>query len=492
MTNLLPSTPPPAAPDASQRKGGGKLTGKMGGISLALTVLAFSAPLSVVSGFIPVTIIFGGEGAPFGFILATVILLLFSIGYVTMTKRVDKPGAFYAFVSRGLGKSMGLGAAFLAVASYLLVHVGNLAWFGICVQALIGGFGGPATPWYVWSLTGWAAISILGYFNIELSAKVLTVVMALEVGLIMIFSIFTLVQGGADGLSAAPLLPTEFLKGDIGITLLFAVLVFMGFEATALFRDEVRNPNITIPRATYGAVIFVGVLYTLACYALVTAFGSEAVEVANATPTEMFPMAVSQYVATVFVQIALVLVATSAIAAALSIHNVVARYAYNLGYDQALPHSLSRVHPKHHSPYIASNTVAVVTGAVLVLIAVLRLDEGLLYAQLIGMGSVGVLSLYALVSVAVITWFVLRRDTFPDNAFKTYVAPGIAAAALVIVVVLATLNFHQLVGGDPGQYTWLLTPLPIAMVAGIIVASYFRRNKPARYARLGRSDYAKD
>lgn len=89
----------------------GRLEGRMGGVSLALTVLAFSAPLSVVSGYIPFTIVFNGMGAPFAFVLATAILLLFSVGYVTMAKWLPRPGAFYAFISTGLGKATGLGAA---------------------------------------------------------------------------------------------------------------------------------------------------------------------------------------------------------------------------------------------------------------------------------------------------------------------------------------------------------------------------------------------
>lgn len=465
-----------------------KLTGRMGGASLALTVLAFSAPLSVVSGFIPLTIMFGGEGAPLGFVVATAILLLFSIGYVTMTKHVPKPGAFYAFISMGLGKATGLGAAFLAVLSYLLVYAGNYAWFGISVGALVESLGGPATVWWLWALVGWAGVSILGYFNIELSAKVLTTVMALEVALVMVVNAFVLAKGGTEGLSAEPFSPAKFLEGNFGVTMLFAILVFMGFEATALFRDEVRNPGKVIPRATFGAVIFVGILYTVSTYALVTAFGSDAVTVSTETPTEMFPIAISQYVASSLVPIAFVLISTSVIAASLSIHNVIARYIYNLACDRALPHTLAKVHGKHHSPHRASNGLALLTGVIMALMAVLPLDEMLLYAQLIGIGSVGVLSLMAIVCVSVIAWFLARGSSIRENSFKTYMAPGVAGLSLVAVVVFACLNLDLLVGGEPGQYNWLLIPLAVVFIAGISVALNFRRSKPGLYQRLGRSE----
>lgn len=488
MTTLNAGDPPPV--DAETKRGGysTKLTGRMGGVSLALTVLAFSAPLSVVSGFIPITIMFGGEGAPFGFVLATAVLLLFSIGYVTMTRHVPKPGAFYAFISIGLGKTTGLGAAFLAVLSYLLVYTGNYAFFGISVTALVESLGGPGTPWWIWSLVGWAGVSLLGYFNIDLSARVLSVVMALEVALVMVVNGFVLAKGGAEGLSAEPFALTTFLEGDFGVTMLFAILVFMGFEATALFRDEVRNPGKTIPRATFGAVIFVGLLYTISAYVLVTAFGSEAVTVATETPTEMFPLTVSQYVSSSLVPVAFVLTSTSIVAASLSIHNVIARYIYNLAHDRALPHSLARVHDKHHSPSRSSNALAVVAGLILILMALLTLDEGLLYAQMIGIGSVGVLFLMALVSLSVIAWFFSRRASIRENALRTYVAPALAALTLFAVVLFSCLHFELLVGGENGQYDWLLLPLALVFVVGSGIALYFRRSKPDLYERLGRSE----
>ena len=42
---------------------------------------------------------------------------------------------------------------------------------------------------------------------------------------------------------------------------------FIGFEATAIFRDEAHDPHRTIPRATYVALIIIGVFYTLSCWA---------------------------------------------------------------------------------------------------------------------------------------------------------------------------------------------------------------------------------
>jgi amino acid transporter len=467
-----------------------RLSGRMGTGALALTVLAFSAPLSVVSGFIPFTLIFGGEGATFAFVAATIVLTLFAVGYVTMTKHVPKPGDFYAFISAGLGKTIGLGAAFLAVAAYLTVLAGCYAWEGNVTNGFLASVGGPGAPWWVWGLATWVVVSILGYFHIEVSAKILMIAMVLEVAVVVIFDIAVLARGGAEGLSSAPFNPTVFARGDIGVTMLFAIMVFLGFEATALFRDEVCEPGRTIPRATYGAVLFVGVLYTVSCYALTTAYGSAAVSKANDAPAEMFPTAIGHFVAPVFTQLTFAFVMTSNFAACLSIHNVLARYVHNLGHDRALPHFTSRIHARHGSPHFASAAVGVIVGLLLLPFIIGGADGATLYGRLVGLGSVGVLCLMALVSAAIIAWFAGTGIPRGESLFKTFLAPALAGVALAYTVVLAVLHFELVAGGAPGENTGLLTILAMCFILGAGFALYLRYTRPQVFSGLGRADRA--
>lgn len=505
MSELSPNGAPDSGPlvltadapisDGTQHRK--SLTGRMGTASLALTVLAFSAPIAVVSGFIPFTILFDGTGATFGFAIATVLLVLFAVGYVTMAKNVAKPGDFYSFISTGLGKVSGLGAAFLAVTSYLVMLAGCYPFLGITVSSLIKSVGGPETPWLPWAAIGWVIVSVLGYFHIELSAKILSVAMTLEVGLVMIYNIAVLIRGGdggTTGLSLAPFSPVEFVHGDVGVTLLFCILVFLGFESTALFRDEVRNPNRTIPRATYIAVIFVGVLYTLSCYAITSAYGSSAVDVATNSPATMFADSIGHYVGPIFTQLAYLFVTTSILAANVSIHNVLSRYLHNLGFDKALPSYFAAVHHRHGSPHRSSVLAAVLVGVILLPFVFAGIDGSTLYAELTGLSSVGVLTLMALVSLAVIVWFARTGIPAGANRFKVFVAPGIAFLALAATVAMALANFNLVVGGDtPIQNMWLIS-IPLAGLAiGIVLALYYKYGRHKHiYHGLGRESRVVD
>ncbi|MCZ4433038.1 APC family permease [Agrobacterium sp. SOY23] len=465
-----------------------RLAGQMGAGALMLTVLAFSAPIAVVQGFIPFTILFDGPGATFGFILALLLLLLFSVGYVAMVRSVPKPGDFYAFISSGLGNVVGLGAAFLAVAAYLTILAGVYIQLGVTVNALLQSIGLPQTSWGIWAFAGWALVSTLGYFHIELSAKILAVAMLIEVAIVMIFNVAVLINGGAEGLSVVPFTPSAFAEGDMAVTMLYAILVFMGFEATALFRDEVRDPDTTIPRATYGAVLFVGLLYTLSCYALTSAFGAQAWEVAKNAPASMFGIAIGRFVAPVFEQIGYFSVVLSVIAALISIHNVLSRYVLNLAVDKALPTALAKVHERHWSPHVASTAVAIVAAVLVLPFMIAGADGAVMYAMGTGIGSVGVIVLMALVSFSVIAWFWRAGIPKTSNVFKVFVAPAIAGVAMTVTVFYAIAHLELVVGGAPGENLWMLAVLLGPFLAGIALAAYFRAARPDTYQSLGRAD----
>ncbi|OMB97340.1 permease [Mycobacterium sp. NS-7484] len=486
--STLAADPPRKSPPGDSATSGG-LSGQMGISSLMLTVLAFSAPIAAVAGFIPFAIMFGGEGATLVFAAASVSLLLFAVGYVTMAKGLPKPGSFYAFISAGLGRVIGLGSAFLAVVSYLLFLCGCFVFIGLTVTELVSSVGGPTTPWWLWGLVTWGIVSILCYFHIEVSAKILSVAMVLEVAIVMVFNIAVLVHdGGPDGYSATPINPATLGNGDMAVALLFAIMIFLGFEATALFRDEVRNPDKTIPRATYGAVLFVGTLYTVTCYLLTTAYGSGAVQAATDDPKMMFPSAIGHLAAPVFTQLTFIFIVTSEIAAAISVHNVTARYIFNLAADKALPTGLGQVHPRHGSPARAAVAVAIITLLLTSIVGLTNLKGEGLDAQLFGLGTVGVLILMVLVSIAVIVWFARKGVPVGANRFKCFIAPCVAILALGTTVVIAVLHFDLVVGGAPGQNLGLLVVLAASLVVGCALALYFRSTRPEIFKALGRAE----
>lgn len=476
-----------SAASSTQQPTRAQLSGRMGVIELALTVLAFAAPLASVVGVLPLVIASGGVGGPMAFVAATVLLLLFSVGYTTMSRYLPNPGAFYAYISAGLTKVLGLGASFVAMLGYLMIGLGVTLFFGIVAQDLVvTTFHGPSLPWWSYSLALVIIVGLFGYFRIGLSARVLSVVMVLEIVIVLIFDIAVGTDGGPEGRSLTPFAWNSFTSGTVGIAVLFAVITFIGFEATAIFREETKNPRRTVPRATYLAVLFIGVFYIITSWLMIVAYGTtNAPAVAGANAPAMFTDAMNGFVGGWARDAISVLVVTSAFAAVLSCQNIVARYGYSLGVDKALPTVLGRVHPRHGSPYVSS---LVFSGIFLVgVLGFSRSDPAISYAWLAGAGGFPLLILMFLTSVAVLVYFFRSRATIDDSTrWHTVIAPALATLGMGAALYLSFTNFVLLTGGDNGIAIVLQVVIWAVFLGGIVLALVYRARRPEVYARLGR------
>src|SRR5262249_52054650 len=155
-------------------------------------------------------------------------------------------------------------------------------------------------PWYLYALAMMAVVATLGYRHIELSGNVLGVLLICEVGIVMVINLSVIghgFEGGMAEFSTAALSPGQFFTGAPGIALIFALAGFIGFEATAVFRDEARDPARTIPRATYLALLLIGGFYALSSWAIVSAWGDQgAVAKAADNPEGMLTETAVRYV----------------------------------------------------------------------------------------------------------------------------------------------------------------------------------------------------
>lgn len=82
-------------------------------------------------------------------LVATVILLLFAVGFSWMTPHVPDAGAFYSYIDRGLGRRAGLGAASIALVSYVLLTVSMTCYLGVQTGNLIELWTGTSLPWWL-------------------------------------------------------------------------------------------------------------------------------------------------------------------------------------------------------------------------------------------------------------------------------------------------------------------------------------------------------
>ncbi|MCX8454851.1 APC family permease [Paenarthrobacter ureafaciens] len=475
-------------PKVTRQNKENRLSGNMGVGELAMNVLAFSSPLATVAGTLPVLLMFSGQTAPAIYIGVTLMLLIFSVGFVKMSRSVQGPGGFYSFVTAGLGKPAGLGGAFLALVGYIFIGFFAPSFFGVTLQGFVAStLGGPDIAWYWYALAITAVTTVLAYNRIDLSAKLLTIVMLLEVAVIIVFDIASFSANGLETVQSVGFALPSITDATLGLALLFAVGNFFGFEATVIYRDEVKDPDKTISRATYLAVAGIGLFYAVAAWAFIAFLGPEKVQgEAESNTVNLFSDAATGLVGRIFADIAVLLLITSVLACMLSIQNIAARYSFALASDRALPSFLGRVHRRHKSPYVSAVAVGIVWAAAIILFTVLGVAPDVLYPIASGSGTFAVLLLMFITSFAVLVYFVRRRSFAPESVWKTVVAPVISVLFLGAITYLAIANYPELIGGSQLLTIIFMTFTFALFLGGIAYALFLRSKRPHIYAGLGR------
>ncbi|KUM38043.1 APC family permease [Arthrobacter sp. EpRS71] len=473
-------TRPPAA-DA----GNGLKRNAIGTGGIAFLVISAAAPLTVMAGVAPVAIGVGGIGAPMGYVIAGAVLLIFAISFMAMTKHVKAAGGFYTYITLAMGKTVGLASAILAIVSYNCLQIGVYGLFAVQTQGMLRALFGLDVPWPVVALAAIAAVWFLGYRGIDVGAKVLGVLLIAETAILTIMGFGILARGGAEGISFSSFAPEHAFTPGVLAILAVCFAAFMGFESTVLYRREARNPDKSVPRATYIAVGFMSVFYAFIVWTVIQAFGDgNVIAAAGELADGMFFATINQYVGPWAEVVMYVLIVTSVYASQLAFHNAINRYVYMLAKDGVLPAFLGRTHPKYKSPHRAGQIQTVLAAVVIIICAIAGADP---YKQLLiwvnTPGIFGIVALQGLVSVAAFIY--LRRN--PDAATNHLLIPLSVASAVLLfgVVALIAVNIELLTFADALTNTILLLVTPVVFLAGLLIARRLRTTRPHVFARIG-------
>jgi amino acid transporter len=470
---------------------------------LMFFIIAASAPLTAVAGGQAATyLVTGNRAVAFMFIPLGIVLALFTVGYAAMSRYIENAGAFYAYVSKGLGRVSGIGAAFVALIAYNSMQIGIYGLFGVAMGGFMAGYLGVDLPWWLWCLVAGGVIALLGVLQIDLNAKVLAVMLGLEVLIVALFDFAILADPGPQGLTMIGFSPTIAFSAAVGATLTFCVASFVGFESAAIYSEECRDPRRTVARATYLAVGLIAVFYALSSWLLGVAAGPNTIVNPEALvragfetdgapdPTTVLFITGAERLGEFWGTAAALLFATSLFAALLSFHNAVARYAFALGREGVLPSVFGRVNSRTGAPWVASLTQSVLALTVVLIFAIAAANPVLtLFTWLTNLGALGVLLLMASTSFAVVGYF--RRQ--PEDAVGSWAAtwaPAIAGVLLLVLLVLGVANFNVLITGlTDAPINTMAIVLPLILfgggIVGLIVGAVLKRSRPDVYERIG-------
>jgi amino acid transporter len=477
--------------------------GALGLPQVLFCIVTGAAPIAAMLFNTPVVVLGAGYAVPAAFLIATVVLTIFSVGYIEMARKVTAAGGFYSFVSHAFGPVLGLGTAVLITACYIFFSgavIGVTAYFA---NTSINDWFSVDIPVWLIMFGSLAIMAALAFFHVELTARILGVFLISEVVGLLVFGFAVLFQGGKDGIPMDAINPLEvWADGNTailgasatGIALFGAFWSWVGFEMAPNYAEESKEPKRIMAPATYISVIGLGILYMFITWMFVAGWGKDGVadgvngQFAGDYGSAYYPLTDEfggEWLTTLFE----ILIITGSFACQFAFFNTATRYIFSMGREGILPRSLGRTHPIHKSPYIAAGTVTVLVGAYVLgfviydsstLGALTKLGT---WSPLLGVS--GILAIQALVSAAIIYYF-LTTAKDGANPLKTLIAPLVAAATQIYAVYLLMANRETLAASDVPFITLMPWIALAIFIVGILLALYYRSSDQGRYAGIGR------
>ncbi len=117
-------------------------------------------------------------------------------------------------------------------------------------------------------------VFLLTYRDIRLSTTAGVILGAFEITIFAALALWMMFSNAGD-LNLQPFNPHHAVGDWSGVFkgMVFAILAFIGFEASAPLGEEARHPRRTVPRAVVGSAIAIGLFYVLCSYAWVFGAG---------------------------------------------------------------------------------------------------------------------------------------------------------------------------------------------------------------------------
>jgi amino acid transporter len=407
---------------------------------------------------------FSGEATPFVYLACMLVMLIAASGIVEMARELPSAGAFYTYVTRGIGPRAGLITGGLTFVAYALLPPAELGLIGSYLQSTLRTELHVNVPWWLIGIVPTGVMILLAVEGIRTSLRTALVLFAVEIGIVVVLALIIVGHGGHHGLSLQPLSPAASPHGFSGLTngFVFAALSFVGFEAAATLGHEVREPRRLVPRAILVSSIVVGLIYVFCIWAEVNGLGVAATNKLDGASTPWNDLAASY--ASWMKWPVIVASVSSMFAVMLGSSNAIVRILNTMGREGLLPRMFAVVDRKRLTPV----RTALATGGFAILSALIvgALSGGLgdpiggsnVYGYLGFLLTLGVLPVYALTNLAAARYFA-RAGRF--RGVRHGVLP-LAGAALMVALLVG-----QIVEQTAAPYTWL----PWAIVGWVVLVA---------------------
>jgi len=387
------------------------------------------APTATPALAIPLVFANGGNGTWLSFLLATIGLVLVGYNIKQFAAHSTTPGSLYSYTLTGLGPTAGFITGWSLIIAYLATGFVVVLGFTIFAGDLLKSIGLEVPPVLLFALDA-AVIWFFAYKDIRLSVKAMLILEAFSVLAILVLGLVVVGNKGIIDTNQLTLQGANF--DGLRLSLVLAILGFVGFESACSLGVEAKNPSQNIPRAVIWSTIAVGIFFIVMAYIEVLGFQglSTTLDKSGAPLNALAEAFQVPFLGTVIS----IGAALSFFACGLACVNAVSRVLFSMSRDGVIHSSMGQAHVTNETPHIAATLSAVLlflVPAVLSLSGIALLDA---YVYTGTIATFGFLLAYILISVAA-PIYLKRQNSLKIN----HIVVAVLAIILMLIPVYGSL-----------------------------------------------------
>ena len=451
------------------------------------------APAAAVAFSIIFATTYAGGATPLAVVLALVACLFVAISIAQLARHLPSAGGLYTYSARGLHPVAGFFVAWGFMLAEPIVAPLLYLVFGNALSGYLNAhFGWPLWLWAPFAAAAGIGVWVLVYRGVRISTETGVALGAFEIVVFLALAITLIIAAGSNNTLSvfSPSTGNSSGLGSVFAGMVYTVLAFIGFEASAPLGEEARDPKHTIPRAVILSCVLIGVFYLICYYGATVYFGPHTM----ADPKNGFfafngndpwdglaskvwgPLSI----------LVLLAILNSAFANSNAGANAASRVGFALGRVGILPRALASVHPRFKTP---SNAIHA-QGALGIVIAI-GLGFALYntgpspsplnaFALLGTVATLVIVCIYILTNVANVVFY-LRHQRTEFNVVWNLIVPVVGTLIFIPVLVASFgIDFGGLgIVGLTSPASAAPAVVGVWMAIGVLLYFYLASRSPA-------------
>ncbi len=472
VNSATPHEPTPQDAVVDRSGGKGLKGGALGLVSVTVIGIASTAPAYSLAATLGFVVILVGTQAPLIVALAFIPAFLVAQGYKELNKADPDCGTTFTWATRAFNPTTGWIGGWGIVAADILVMASLAQIAGQYGFLLFGADGigdNPTSGWVL--LVGLLFIVLMTwicYRGIELSARIQTAILGLEITMLVIFSATALIKvanGHKATGSASNTAHIDSFSTFISAMLLM-LFIYWGWDSAVSVNEETKDSAKTPGRAAIISTIALVVIYVVVTFASEAFAGVGITGIGLANPDNsgdvlsVLGNAVfgTSGLGTLLTHLLILVVLSSAAACTQTTILPTARTTLSMAVYKAIPDSFARVHPKYLVPTVST----VVMGGIsfVLYLAMNFASHGNVIADSVTACGVCIGLYYGLTGLAC-TWY-YRKNLFTSarNFFVQGLMPFLGGVFLLFAMVWSAKDDWNWDDGNGSSYTSWTMPFP--------------------------------